>query len=273
MRIGLLGCGNIGSFISNAINVGRVSKIELVCIYDKNKENTNKLAKSLKKTPIVLDSVKDFSKYNLDLVVEAASQQAVKENLLVLLEGKMSVLVMSVGALLDNKLMKNVLEMCRNKSVSIYIPSGAIVGLDGVKSASSGKIYDVCLQSIKPKKSLIDNEYLKEKGVNVSTLKKKTLVFDGLATDAVCLFPKSVNVCAALSLAGIGADKTKVKIIVDPDADIIRHIISVKGEFGEFQTDVKNVLSLDNPKTSYMASLSAISTLRKIEDRTINIGT
>lgn len=97
-------------------------------------------------------------------------------------------------------------------------------------------------------------------------------MYEGPAREAVRKFPANVNVAATLSLAGIGLDKTKVKIVADPEVKNNIHEISVQGDFGELKTRVENVPSPQNPKTSYLAALSAIATLKKITDG-VEIGT
>ncbi|MFH1835041.1 MAG: aspartate dehydrogenase [Methanobacteriota archaeon] len=273
MRVGLIGCGSIGSYVAKKIDSGEVPNTELICIYDKNTSLVVKLNEELKNKPLISKSMKQLLDNNLDLVVEAASQRAVTENLNTILSSGLDVLIMSVGALLDEQLLNNALRICSEKNTRIYVPSGAIVGLDGLKSAMSAKIFEVEITSIKPKEAFVNNRFLNEKGVDISKISAKTVVFDGFAREAVKHFPKSVNVCATLSLAGIGAEKTKVKVVVDPNAKIIIHKIRVKGDFGEFFTEVRNVQSPQNPRTSYMACLSALNTLKKLSDKTLQIGT
>lgn len=266
MKIGLIGCGNIGLVVSKAVDEGKIPGAEIACVFDSHEKRAHKLASSLKNKPVAAGSVKDFTCFGVDFVVEAASQKAVEENILFLLDSGLSVLVMSVGALIDDSLMKKVLFSCRKTGARVYVPSGAVAGLDGVKSAACDGLEDVLLESIKPLSSLRDNDFLRKEGVDVESLGEKTLVFDGFAVDAVKYFPKSVNVCAALSLSGVGARKTKVKVFADPNADKINHRIHVKGVFGELSVEVSNIKSPDNPKTSYLACLSAIATLKKLNE-------
>ena len=154
----------------------------------------------------------------------------------------------------------------------VYLPSGAICGLDGVKSASLGEIYGVELQTRKPPKSLMGVKYLADMGVDLLKVREPTVVYEGSAVDAVKRFPKNVNVCAALSLAGVGPEKTRVRIVVDPGIDRNIHEVTVHGEFGELYTKTSNLPSQDNPKTSYLACLSAVKTLEGI-NRCMRVGT
>ncbi|MDR0198372.1 MAG: DUF108 domain-containing protein, partial [Methanomassiliicoccaceae archaeon] len=112
--------------------------------------------------------------------------------------------------------------------------------------------------------SLIGVPYLKEQGIDVGNVKKPTVIYEGPAREAVKLFPKNVNVAAAVSIMGIGFDNTKVKIILDPDTRSNSHELIVKGEFGEMVSRTSNVPSPINPSTSHLAALSAISALKRI---------
>ena len=73
-----------------------------------------------------------------------------------------------------------------------------------------------------------------------------------------------MNVAATLSLAGIGAEKTRVKVVVDPNTKVNMHEIEVIGSFGKFTSKVENVVSPLNPKTSHLAVLSACATLKRL---------
>jgi aspartate dehydrogenase len=109
--------------------------------------------------------------------------------------------------------------------------------------------------------------------INLGSITQKTVIYEGTAADAVKKFPANVNIAAILSLAGIGIEKTKVKVIADPDIDVNQHEVTAKGFFGEMTITVRNVPSPNNPKTSFLAVLSAIECLRSICDNGIKIGT
>ncbi|MCK5560547.1 MAG: DUF108 domain-containing protein, partial [Thermoplasmata archaeon] len=126
------------------------------------------------------------------------------------------------------------------------------------------KVEEVTLITTKPPKGLKKVRYITKQGIDIESIKKPLTVFEGTAKDAVKYFPKNVNVAASVSLAGIGFKNTKVKIIADPAATRNMHKIIVKGRFGEFQCEINNIPSMTNPKTSYLAALSAIATLKKI---------
>ncbi|PTD94479.1 aspartate dehydrogenase [archaeon SCG-AAA382B04] len=257
MDVGLVGCGNIGKIIAHSICKGEIDA-SLIAITDKHKKKAKKLKSELKCTPKIneIDSLVKKS----ELVIEAASIKAVEEVAKKALQNNCEVMLMSVGALADENLKKEIEKLARKNDLNIYLPSGAICGLDGIKSASSAKLNEVKITTKKPTESLEGAPGAK----GIKKIKKQKTIFEGNAKEAIELFPKNVNVSTALSLAGIGTQKTKVEIIANPNLEENIHEISAKGEFGELKTVVKNIPSPQNPKTSYLAALSAISTLKKI---------
>lgn len=243
MRIGIIGAGNIATVIAK-----NASDYSVECVYDTDEEKGRKFAERFSCSFLTVD---DFPK--LDLVVEAASQQAVGQYGQSVLDRGDNLMIMSVGALSNKRLLNSILKTAENKKVKIVLPSGAITGLDGLKSASVGRIDEVILTTTKNPRSL-------PRGKKVS---KKILLFDGPAREAVKRYPKNVNVSATLSLAGIGFNKTRVRIFADPAVDRNIHHIHVKGEFGEFETTVRNLPFPDKPSTSYLAALSAVAAIRR----------
>ncbi|MFQ5800136.1 MAG: aspartate dehydrogenase domain-containing protein, partial [Candidatus Hydrothermarchaeales archaeon] len=127
-----------------------------------------------------------------------------------------------------------------------------------------GRLFEVELKTIKSPASLEGAPYIVEKGMDLSGIKKRTVIFSGNASEAVAGFPSNVNVAAALAISGIGVRKTRVKIIADPAVERNIHEIRAKGDFGELSFRTENLPSQKNPKTSLLAALSAVSTLKKI---------
>jgi aspartate dehydrogenase len=270
LKIGVVGCGTIGTDICKAIDDGFVD-VELYAIYDRNKRHISNLKSVLKNTePQVLDIVEMVK--HVDLVVECASQRAVYEVVPAALHARCDLMIMSVGALVDETLRNMVFNLAKQYECKVYLPSGAITGLDGLKSAATAKIYSVTLTTQKPPHSLAGAPYIIQNNIDIERITSKKTLFEGTANEAVKAFPTNVNVAATLSLAGIGFGKTKVKIVANPALTRNVHEISVEGEFGKFTTRVENAPSPTNPKTSYLASLSAISTLKKIASP-VQVGT
>ena len=268
LKIGLVGCGAIGTEIAKAIDSGEIDA-NLVAVCDHNPETANALIDSLQAKPIKakLEELVSLS----DLVVEAASQKAVPAIAIAALEKGKSLMIMSVGALVDQELYRKLKNLAKEHDSRVYIPSGAISGLDGLKSASIGTIRKVTLTTTKNPKGLEGAPYILEKKIDLGALTEATVIFEGTAAEAVKAFPANVNVAATICLAAREGE-VRVKIIADPNIQVNRHEIVVEGDFGQIYTKVENVPFPRNPKTSYLAALSAIATLRSIVEP-LKIGT
>lgn len=263
--VGLIGCGAIGTVLARAIDRGQAGDTCLLMVFDKNLERAKNLAQRLKSKPRVAESFKELLKCeDVKLIIEAASQEAVKTYAVDVLKAKKDLMIMSVGALVDYRLLEEISRTAREGGRKVYIPSGAIAGLDGLKASAVGKIESVTLTTRKPIESLMDNPYFREK--TDGRVEKPTLIYEGSAVEACKLFPANINVAATLSLAGIGAEKTVVRVVADPTISRNIHEIEVRGEFGELQVRVENVPSAENPKTSFLAALSAIATLKRLTE-------
>lgn len=272
-KIAIIGCGAIGSVLAKAIYSGEAGDAELSMVYDLELKRAKALAEALNSKPRVARSVAEIcgDKY-VDLVVEAASQLAVEQYSADVLKSGKDLMVMSVGAFSDEGLFEEVRRAAKEGGRRLYIPSGAILGIDGIRAAIRAGIDEVVLTTRKPPANLVKVKYVREKKLDLSDLRVPLVVFEGSAREAVKAFPKSVNVAATLSLAGVGLDKTKVRVVADPSVDRNVHVIRVRGKAGEFVTEAHNVPSPDNPRTSYLAALSALRTLRNLTEAVV-IGT
>jgi aspartate dehydrogenase len=161
---------------------------------------------------------------------------------------------MSTGSLFDDSFRKKLETIARKHHCKIYLPSGAVCGIDGVLAASIEKLDSVTLVTTKSPVSL------------GRSVEDRTIIFKGTAREAVKEFPRNINVAACLSLAGVGFDETKVEIVADPVETRINHKILAHGRFGRLRAEVENMPNPNNPQSSYMASLSAIAILRRILD-------
>lgn len=268
-KIGIIGCGAIGNEICKAVDTGIINA-KLAAVYDRKREKCVRLLGTLDEKPEILTP--DELILKSDIVVECASQEAVREFGPSVLEKGKDLMVLSVGAFMDPKLLEEFIHAAKDKNSRIYIPSGAIAGIDGLKSASIARINKVTLSTTKNPEGLLDAPFVLGNKIDLFSFHRKTLLFEGCAADAVRAFPANVNVAASLSIAGIGARKTHVKVFVDPEATKNIHEITVEGDFGRFTCCIENVPSSFNPKTSFLAALSAIATLRKITEP-LQIGT
>ena len=270
-KIALLGCGAIGTQIALSIDSGKIPA-QLTQIYDKSKEAAEKLASKLNNTPVIVENFHLLSSGPVDLVIETASQQAVKDVALSVLQNKKDLMIMSVGALLDESIFDVLTEACKEFNTRIILPSGAIAGLDAIKSVKD-ELDSVSLTTTKNPKSLKGAKFFETSNIDLDKIEKPTTIFEGTAEDAVKLFPANINVAALLSLVGLGNQKTKVKIIADPTTDKNTHDIEAIGKFGKMNFSIQNFPDEMNPKTSRLAILSSMETLRKYCSNGISIGT
>jgi aspartate dehydrogenase len=247
-----------------------MDEVDVFYVYDAIDGSAKAVERDFEKAKMV-ESVESALDH-VDFVIEAASQDAVREYGPVVLENGKDMMIMSVGALGDDSLRDRLFSLAKEKGSSIYIPSGAIGGADLVSSASVANIEYVELETIKPPSGLNGSDYVKEKEINLDSIRERTTIFEGTAREAVRAFPSNVNVSATLSLAGIGFDRTRVRVVVDPNAERNEHIIRVKGDFGSAEFHIENVPSPMNPRTSYLAAISAVAMLKRIVSR-IWIGT
>jgi aspartate dehydrogenase len=251
LRIGLLGCGNIGHIIAVHATGFRIS-----AVYDKVPERAEEIA-----ALAGAESFEDFGSFlaaDSDIIVEAASVSAARTYALDVLSAGKDIIIMSVGALTDKEFRAQVRDAALAHRRKVYIPSGAIFGLDNLKIGRISRINRLLLRTTKSPESL---------GI---TSDARRQIFAGKANECIKAFPKNVNVSVAMSLAA-GQD-TDVELWVDPAVDRNVHELFFEGDFGEAYIKVTNFTSPDNPATSYLAALSILSLLEKLSDPII-VGT
>ena len=264
-NVGLVGCGTIGSQLAMAVDSGKVANASLVSLFDIVESNAQGLKSKMRSKPRAYSDFDRFISSDIDIVVEAASQEAVRKFGKIILRAGKDLMVMSVGALADRAFLLELLQASSENGSRIYVPTGAIAGVDAVRSVRH-LLESVTLTTTKSPKALAGAPFFETSKIKLDKITERTVIYEGAASDAVKAFPANVNVAAVLSLAGIGADKTKVRIVADPVATTNQHEIVATGSFGEIRIAVSNVPSPGNPKTSFLAVLSAIECLRSICD-------
>ncbi len=273
-KVGLIGCGAIGTVLAEAVDNGRAGETKIVAVFDVVPESVERLVKHLKHRPKgYLDFEQFLKESDADIIVEAASQEAVKLYAEQVAKAGKNIMIMSVGALLNDALRSRIETAAKKAGCRVIVPSGAIGGIDAVKAARLGGLERVTLTTRKNPASLKYSPYFQKAVKDSSKMKGPVVVFEGAAEEAVKAFPANVNVSAVLSLAGIGGTKTIVRIVADPSATKNVHEIEAEGEFGRLTVRLENIPHPGNPKTSYLAVLSAIETLRSITTRDIRVGT
>jgi aspartate dehydrogenase len=258
MRVGIVGMGTIGQAIAQALDRGDMTA-QLTAVSSRDLDKARRFAMTLAQQPEVVDLGALIM--TCDLVIEAATQAALADIAPRTLEAGKDLMVLSVGGLLEHP---EWADLAARHGCRMYIPSGAIVGLDGVKGACVGQIEAVTITSRKPPQALAGAPYVEAQGLDVFALTTETVIFEGSARDACKGFPANVNVSAALSLAGIGPDLTRSRIIVVPDGTHNMHDIEVVGDFGRLTVHIENVPAETNPRTGKLSYLSAIAMLREL---------
>lgn len=257
LRVGIVGVGAIGRAIAKAMDAG-IPGAELVGLTGRDLKKVQAFVQTLyRPAPVLsLDRLIEAS----DLVIEAAGQAVLEEIAPMTLKQGKDLMVLSVGALLGRD---EWIALARERGATLYVPSGAIVGLDGVKGARIGRIEKVGMVTRKHPRSLQGAPYLAEHDIDLSRLSQERVVFQGSARDACKGFPANINVSAALSLAGVGPDRTEVTIVADPSVKHNIHDIEVIGEFGRLHARIENVPT-ENPRTGKLAAFSAIALLTEL---------
>lgn len=257
MNIGLIGKGALGTFLLEKINVDQlIPGCRIAAIIDEREHARNDLARIAHDYECVaFDSMDAFLDSTIDLVVECANINAVEKYGEAIVKRK-SLLLISIGAFSDLALKERMEQIAFSTGHQIYLPSGAIGGLDIIKAANlAGALDCVTLTTRKPAHSLTANQ-----------LEKEQVIFHGSAKEAIQKFPKNANVAIALSLAGLGIEKTAVTIIADPHCKKNVHHIQASGSFGEYEGTIMNNPSPENPKTSYVTGLSILATLKNLHE-------
>jgi len=270
LKIGIVGCGAIGSSLAKVIVKDFSRQARLCGLYDLDRPKTISLSKSLSgSSSLVMRDLKQLIAKS-GLVIEAASARVSWEIAKSVLAAGKDIMIMSVGGVSSR--LKQLAALAKKNSARVYIPSGAISGVDAVKAAGIGRIKKVILTTTKSPLSFRGVKYVVDKGINLTKIKKDTVLFSGKAAQAVKYFPQNINVAAVLGLAGVGASKTGVRIIASPKVTKNIHEIKVECDAGNISTRTENILHPDNPKTSYLAVLSAVAMLKQILEP-VKIGT
>ena len=254
--IGIVGCGAIGQSLMRASDTGQLD-VPVAGVTSRDEDRALEFLDSLDKPPPYLSRQALIAKS--DLLVETAGGHVVPELAKETFAAGKDLMVISIGALLEHP---EIIEEARNTGCRILAPSGAIAGLDGIKSACAGRVDQVTMISRKPPIGLAGAPYLIENEISLEGLVGETEVFSGSAREAVKGFPANLNVSAAVSLAGIGPDRTQVKMLAVPGLERNCHDIEVLGEFGVLRVHIENIPS-ENPKTG---KLTAMSIIRSVQD-------
>jgi aspartate dehydrogenase len=268
LKIGVLGCGTIGTYLIKKITTdySACAQVSFVCDHHETLVKKIKKSQNGKYRIVTLEKLLEKS----DLIIEAASPKTVVEIMKMRDAYKKDFLFMSVGGLiLNSKLTSTFLEKSEGK---IYLPSGAVAGIDGLLAASQAGLKSVLLKTSKPPAGLKNADFFKRRKFPKLSIKNEVCVFQGTAKEAICNFPQNINVAAVLSLAGLGASKTQVQIWTSNQYKVNTHEVSIDSKSGKMSFKIENKPSKNNPKTSALAFYSADAALKRIFSN-LHIGT
>ncbi|MBN6887371.1 aspartate dehydrogenase [Cytobacillus horneckiae] len=260
MKLGLIGGGNIGQFLLQSVNGKQmIPNTTISGMFSRNQKTAQRLADVYQ--VINHESIESIIQSDVEAIVEAATVQVVEQSAAQILASGKDLILSSVGALADSHFYNELMSICQANGTKIHLPSGAVGGLDILKAAkSNGELEAVSITTTKPPHALEN-----------APKDVRAVIFEGSASEAIKLYPKNINVSIILSLAGLGPEKTNVKIISDPDVKKNSHAIDAFGAFGRLTLTIENDPMPSNPKTSYLAALSVLATLKN-KDEWIRVG-
>ena len=263
MRVALLGTGTIARLVLEAAGRGALPGVEIVALAGRSAASRGADLGREFALPFVVGRGALLER-GPQVVLEAASHEAVREHLVALLDARAGVVVMSAGALADDALRQAAERAAERSGAVMLVPSGGIGGLDALKAACTAGVDEVSIEVAKPPAAWRGSAYVEGLGIDLQGLKQRAILFEGPARAGVPHFPQNVNIAAVLSLAGIGMDRTRLAVVADPALSRNTHTIRVSGRTGRFSIVLENVPTPDNPKTSWLACHSALAALRSL---------
>lgn len=255
--VGVVGLGAIGRQVCRALDEG-IPGLRLAAGLARDHERAGHFLAFLRSSPPLLP-LSDLIAAS-DIVVEASTQAHLEEIAPQALGAGRDLVVLSCGGLLGRQ---DWVRLAEANGCRILVPSGAIAGLDGVKGARVGAVTAVTMETRKPPRGLAGAPWIVQQKIDLDAIASETVIFEGPAVEACRAFPANVNVLAALSLAGIGPELTRIKIFAVPGLARNVHRVTVEGEFGRLVVEIENVPS-ENPRTGKLSYLSTIALLKDL---------
>lgn len=262
MRVGLLGGGVIARLFLEHVQRGQMGEAQVVAVAGRGEASRGKALAAEYRVPFVT-GVDALIAAKPDVVVEAASHEAVRTHGERLLDSRIALIVLSGGALCDDAVRARLERAAAANRALLYVPSGGIGGLDALKAVCAAGAEEVRIAVTKPPAAWKQIPYVERLGIDLDNLGSAVTLFEGSAREGVPHFPANVNIAAVLSLAGIGFDRTRLKVVADPALRFNTHFIHIRGATGSIDIRFESVPSPDNPKTAMLACYSALAALRQ----------
>jgi aspartate dehydrogenase len=258
INVAIVGLGSIGATLVRKIGAGEIPGANLCAVAVRNRDKARAVLEDAGLNVPMLE-ISELAEA-ADLVIECAPAKILVDIARPVLSAGKKIMVLSCGALLTHP---ELIDLAEQSGGQIIIPSGALLGLDAVSAAAEGEIRSVHMITRKPIKGLAGAPHLIENGIDIEGITEPMRVFKGTARQAAAGFPANLNVAVALSLAGIGPDKTLLEIWADPTVTRNTHKITVDSDAASFEMSIKNIPS-ENPKTGRITALSVIAAIRKL---------
>ena len=272
MRVALLGGGTIARLFLEHIRRGDLGEdVAVVAVAGRSLASRGKALADEYGVAFV-DDLESLAALEPDVVVEAASHEAVRTLGEALLARGIAIIVLSAGALCDDDLRARLERAAKASGALLYVPSGGIGGLDALKAACVAGVDSVQITVMKPPAAWKKIAYVEKLGTDLDNLNGPCTLYEGDARAGVPLFPANVNIAAVLSMAGIGFDRTRLKVVADPALRHNTHVIEIRGKTGRITVKLENVPAPENPKTAWLACYSALAAL-KLAKSPIRYGT
>jgi len=267
MKVGIAGTGAIGLSVARALDAGEIPGFTLAAISARRAERAAEVNAMLT-TPVPVHDFAGLAEH-CDVIIECLPPQLFPEIARpVLLAGK-TLVVLSASQLLQQG---DLVDLSEAHGGKIIVPSGAMLGLDAIKAAAVGRLTSVSMTTRKPVAGLIGAPYLVKNGIDLSEIIEPVCIMSGSVSEIACEFPANVNVAAAISLAGLGPDLTRLEIWADPKVTRNVHSVRVTSDSSDFTMSIEGRPSDDNPATGRITAQSVIALLRQMT-ATLRIGT
>jgi aspartate dehydrogenase len=258
INVSVAGLGAIGKVIASRLAKGEVAGCRLSAVSGRSLEKTQAFVDTLP-YPVPCVALNDLPSVS-DIVVECAPAAVLADIIEPMLDAGKKVIVLSVGALLE---LSHLIDKAAQGNGQILVPTGALLGLDAVTAAAEGKISSVRMVSRKPPIGFKGAPFFVERNIDVDGITEPLLLYSGSARGAAKGFPANLNVAIALSLAGIGPDKTELEVWADPGVVRNTHTIQVVSDAALLNMTIENIPS-ENPKTGRITAQSVLAMLRKV---------
>jgi len=265
LQVAIGGLGAIGSVLARRLDQG-VEGLTLAALSARRVDKARAFSASLR-TPVPVVALAELP-HHADIVVEAVPAAAFRETAEAAIRAGCIFMPANVGQLLVHD---DLVALAKAHGARIVVPTGALLGLDAVRAAAEGTIRSVTMVTRKPPAGLLGAPYLDEKKISLDGLAVPLKIFDGTAREGAKGFPANVNVAAALSLAGIGPDRTRLEIWADPTTTRNTHRIEVEADEARFNMTIEGVPSAENPRTGRLTPLSVLAALKGLVS-TLKVG-